>query len=107
MPDLLARQGIVPEIKVDKGTKPLAGAPGEVVTEGLDGLRERLAEYQTLGARFAKWRAMIAIGSRLPSAACLEANAHGLARYAAVCQETSSVSIPRSSHRPGRYGGSS
>ncbi len=92
-PDLLTRQGILPGIKVDKGTKPLAGAAAEVVSEGLDGLRERLGEYKALGARFAKWRALIAIGSGLPSAACLEANAHALARYAASCQETGLVPI--------------
>ena len=86
--ELLAEQGILPGIKVDGGVKPLAGAPGEVISEGLDGLRERLDEYKSLGARFAKWRAVIAIGPDLPSAACLEANAHALARYAALCQES-------------------
>ena len=91
--ELLARQGIVPGVKVDKGTKPLAGVPGEVITEGLDGLRERIAEYRALGAQFAKWRATIAIGPGLPSAACLEANAHALARYAGVCQESGVVPI--------------
>ena len=85
--------GIVPGIKVDKGAKDLAGHPGEKVTEGLDGLRERLAEYAELGARFAKWRAVITIGDGLPSDACLEANAHGLARYAALCQEADLVPI--------------
>ena len=79
---------MVPGIKVDTGAKPLAGSPDEKVTEGLDGLRERLAEYYEGGARFAKWRAVIAIeGDRLPSDYCLHANAHALARYAALCQE--------------------
>ena len=72
--------GIIPGIKVDKGTVPLAGFPGELVTEGLDGLRERLAEYYKLGARFAKWRAVITIGEDIPSGTCIEANAHALAR---------------------------
>ena len=92
-PELLARQGIVPGIKVDAGAKPLAGFPGETVTEGLDGLRARLAEYGKLGARFAKWRAVIAIGEGIPTARCLEANAHALARYAALCQEAGLVPI--------------
>jgi fructose-bisphosphate aldolase class I len=86
-PEVLSRKGIVPGIKVDQGAKALAGFPGEKVTEGLDGLRERLAEYRALGARFAKWRAVIAIGEGIPSTVCLEANAHALARYAALCQE--------------------
>jgi fructose-bisphosphate aldolase class I len=90
---VLSRQGILPGIKVDKGTKPLAGTPGELVTEGLDGLRERLAEYRDLGARFAKWRAVITIGPDLPTGACLDANAHALARYAALCQEAGLVPI--------------
>jgi fructose-bisphosphate aldolase class I len=85
--------GVVPGIKVDKGAKPLAGHPGEKVTEGLDGLRGRLAEYRDLGARFAKWRAVIAIGDGLPSAACLAVNAHALARYAALCQEAGIVPV--------------
>ncbi|HEX2481042.1 MAG TPA: class I fructose-bisphosphate aldolase [Methylomirabilota bacterium] len=93
VPELLARQGIVPGIKVDKGTKPLAGAGGEVATEGLDGLRERIGEYKALGARFAKWRAVITIGPEIPSGSCLEANAHALARYAALCQEGGLVPI--------------
>jgi fructose-bisphosphate aldolase class I len=83
--------GIIPGIKVDKGTQPLAGFPGEVVTEGLDGLRERLKEYYALGARFAKWRAVINIGEDTPSGSCIEANAHALARYAALCQEAGLV----------------
>lgn len=85
--------GIVPGIKVDKGAKALAGFPGEKVTEGLDGLRERLAEYYDLGARFAKWRAVITIGPEIPTEACLMANAHALARYAALCQEADIVPI--------------
>ena len=92
-PDYLNLIGIVPGIKVDCGAKDLAGHPGEKVTEGLDGLRERLAEYAGLGARFAKWRAVITIGDGLPSEACLEVNAHGLARYAALCQEADIVPI--------------
>ena len=92
--EVLARQGIIPGIKVDAGAKALAGAPGETVTEGLDGLRERLAEYRELGARFAKWRAVIALPEgRLPSRLCIEANAHALARYAALCQEAGIVPI--------------
>ncbi|MBV1688831.1 fructose-bisphosphate aldolase class I [Novosphingobium sp. G106] len=86
--DLLAERGMLPGIKVDLGAKPLAGSDGETVTEGLDGLRERLAEYRTLGARFTKWRAVIRIdGQRLPSWSCMHANAHALARYAALAQE--------------------
>jgi len=92
-PDFLAKKGIVPGIKVDKGAKDLALCPGEKVTEGLDGLRERLAEYFKLGARFAKWRAVITIGEGIPTHACLYANAHALARYAALCQEASIVPI--------------
>jgi fructose-bisphosphate aldolase class I len=84
---LMAQNGIIPGIKVDKGAMPLAGFPGELVTEGLDGLRERLKEYYGLGARFAKWRAVINIGEDMPSGTCIEANAHALARYAALCQE--------------------
>jgi len=83
--------GIIPGIKVDKGPQPLAGFPGEVVTEGLDGLRERLQEYYKLGARFAKWRAVINIGEDTPSGTCIEANSHALARYAAMCQEAGLV----------------
>ena len=84
---LMADNGIIPGIKVDKGPQPLAGFPGEVVTEGLDGLRARLEEYYKLGARFAKWRAVINIGDDIPSGTCIEANTHALARYAALCQE--------------------
>jgi fructose-bisphosphate aldolase class I len=92
---LLAGAGILPGIKVDRGAKPLAGAPDEWVTEGLDGLRERLAEYRELGARFAKWRAVIGIGAdgRTPTRRGLEANAYALARYAALCQEADIVPI--------------
>jgi fructose-bisphosphate aldolase class I len=91
--ELLAAKGVVPGIKVDTGAKPLALFPGELVTEGLDGLRERLAEYHGLGARFAKWRAVITIGDGIPTDACLEANAHALARYAALSQEAGIVPI--------------
>ncbi|MGQ0664360.1 MAG: class I fructose-bisphosphate aldolase [Pseudomonadota bacterium] len=90
---LLSRQGIILGIKVDTGAKPLAGAPAEKVTEGLDGLRERVAEYHRLGARFAKWRAVIAIGLGIPTRYCLEANAHALARYARLCQDGCLVPI--------------
>ena len=90
---LLADKGIIPGIKVDTGAKDLAGAPGEKVTEGLDGLRERLEEYKGLGARFAKWRAVITIGEGIPTAYCIEVNAHALARYAALCQEQGIVPI--------------
>ena len=90
---VLVGAGIVPGIKVDLGAKPLAAHPGEKVTEGLDGLRERLAEYAALGARFAKWRAVFTIGERVPSRACVQANAHALARYAALCQEADLVPI--------------
>ncbi len=83
--------GILPGIKVDKGPQPLAGFPGELVTEGLDGLRERLNEYARLGAKFAKWRAVITIGEDTPSGTCIEANSHALARYAALCQEAGIV----------------
>ena len=93
----LSDVGIVPGIKVDMGAKPLAGHPGETVTEGLDGLRERLAEYAGMGARFAKWRGVIAIadgpGAGLPTPACIDVNAHALARYAALCQEAGLVPI--------------
>ena len=83
--------GILPGIKVDKGPQPLAGFPGEVVTEGLDGLRDRLNEYAKLGAKFAKWRAVITIGDDMPTGTCIEANCHALARYAALCQEAGIV----------------
>ncbi|MBV8973494.1 MAG: fructose-bisphosphate aldolase class I [Sinobacteraceae bacterium] len=92
-PQYLMRQGIVPGIKVDLGAKPLAGYPGETITEGLDGLRERLIEYRTLGARFAKWRAVIDIGEGIPTSFAIEANAHALGRYAALCQENDIVPI--------------
>ena len=85
--------GMIPGIKVDKGAKDLAGFPGEKVTEGLDGLRDRCNEYAGLGARFAKWRAVYTIGKDIPSAACMMANAHGLARYAAISQEAGLVPI--------------
>ena len=92
-PDLLAGHGIIPGIKVDTGAKPLAHATGETVTEGLDGLRERLAEYVGLGARFTKWRAVITIGADIPSEYCVWANAHALARFAALSQEAGLVPI--------------
>ncbi|MGI8427333.1 MAG: class I fructose-bisphosphate aldolase [Actinomycetota bacterium] len=92
-PKLLESQGIIPGIKVDTGAKPLAGAPGETITEGLDGLRERLNEYRAMGARFAKWRAVITIGAGTPSRYAIETNAHALARYAALCQEAGIVPI--------------
>ena len=92
-PELLKSKGLVPGIKVDKGAKDLAGAKGEKVTEGLDGLRERVAEYRGLGARFAKWRAVITISDGIPSDYCLDANAHALARYAALCVEGGLVPI--------------
>ena len=91
--ELLASKGVVPGIKVDTGAHDLAGFPGEKVTEGLDGLRARLEEYVGLGARFAKWRAVITIGDGIPSAACIRANAHALGRYAALCQEQGLVPI--------------
>ncbi len=93
IPHYLSGRGMIPGIKVDKGAKPLAGFPGEKITEGLDGLRERLAEYRGLGAQFAKWRAVIAIGEGAPSDYCVHANAHALARYAALCQEAGLVPI--------------
>ena len=92
-PALLTARRILPGIKVDAGAKPLAGFLGETVTEGLDGLRERLAEYRGLGARFAKWRAVIDVGAGIPTPFALEANTHALARYAALCQEASIVPI--------------
>jgi fructose-bisphosphate aldolase class I len=90
---LIDKSGSIPGIKVDKGTKPLPFCPGEVITEGLDGLRERLIEYRGLGARFAKWRAVIDIGPTIPSYAAIMTNAHALARYAALCQEQDIVPI--------------
>jgi fructose-bisphosphate aldolase, class I len=92
-PKMLEKKGVIPGIKVDKGAKPLALAEGETVTEGLDGLRDRLAEYADLGARFAKWRATYSIGEDLPSEYCVWVNAHALARYAALCQEAGLVPI--------------
>jgi fructose-bisphosphate aldolase class I len=92
-PEVLSKQGTLPGIKVDTGAKPMAGFPGERVTEGLDGLRDRLAEYAKLGAKFAKWRAVITIGDGIPTVACMNANAHALARYAALCQEAGLVPI--------------
>ena len=89
----LASIGIIPGIKVDAGAQDLAAHPGEKITEGLDGLRERLKEYYAMGARFAKWRAVITIGDDIPTRGCIEANAHALARYAALCQEASIVPI--------------
>src|SRR5262249_20550835 len=92
-PKLLEADGVIPGIKVDKGAKDLAGAPGEKITEGLDGLRERLAEYYELGARFTKWRAVITIGPEIPSEYCIWTNAHALARYGALSQEAGLVPI--------------
>jgi fructose-bisphosphate aldolase, class I len=91
--ELLQRRGVIPGIKVDAGAKPLANAPGETVTEGLDGLRERLAEYRGLGARFTKWRAVIHIGEERPTSYAIDVNAHALARYAALAQEAGLVPI--------------
>src|SRR6202011_777319 len=90
---LIEQAGSLPGIKVDKGTKPLPFCPGEVITEGLDGLRERLVEYRGLGAKFAKWRAVIDSGAGIPSHTCIKANAHALARYAALCQDEEIVPI--------------
>jgi len=90
---VLTDAGIIPGIKVDTGAKDLAAHPGEKITEGLDGLRERLGEYSKMGARFAKWRAVLTIGDGIPSRSCIEANAHALARYAALCQEADLVPI--------------
>jgi fructose-bisphosphate aldolase, class I len=91
--EVLSAKGVIPGIKVDTGAQDQAGFPGEKVTEGLDGLRARLVEYRKLGARFAKWRAVITIGDDIPSTACIRANAHALARYAAFCQEAGIVPI--------------
>ncbi len=93
LPEILNSQGIIPGIKVDRGAKDMALFPGEKVTEGLDGLRERLEEYRGLGARFAKWRAVITIDEGIPTRMCIDANAHALARYAALCQEQDLVPI--------------
>ena len=90
---LIAQAGPIPGIKVDMGAKPLAFCPGETITEGLDGLRERLVEYRNLGAKFCKWRAVIDIGPGIPSYDCVSSNAHALARYAALCQEENLVPI--------------
>src|SRR5262245_1271532 len=90
---LIEKAGSLPGIKVDKGTKLLPFCPGELITEGLDGLRERLVEYRGLGAKFAKWRAVIDIGATMPSYNCIMSNAHALARYAALCQEEGIVPI--------------
>src|SRR5476649_2370819 len=91
--EYLETLGILPGIKVDAGAQDMALHPGEKVTEGLDGLAKRMGDYFKLGARFAKWRAVITIGEGLPSAACIKANAHALARYAAICQEASIVPV--------------
>ncbi|MCE9648799.1 MAG: fructose-bisphosphate aldolase class I [Parvibaculum sp.] len=91
--DIIKQAGSIPGIKVDAGAKPMAGFPGETITEGLDGLDERLAEYYKLGARFAKWRAVIDISPVIPTNACIEANAEALARYAALCQKNGIVPI--------------
>jgi len=91
--DVIRDHGVIPGIKVDRGTSPLAGFPAELVTEGLDGLRNRLAEYASMGAGFAKWRAVISIGAERPSPTCIEANAHALARYAALSQEAGLVPV--------------
>src|SRR5579862_4239192 len=90
---IIEAAGIIPGIKVDKGTTPLAKSPAELVTDGLDGLRARLVEYRDLGARFAKWRAVIDIGEGIPTQYCIDVNAHALARYAALCQEEGIVPI--------------
>ena len=90
---IIADAGIIPGIKVDKGAKEMAGRPGEKITEGLDGLRDRLVEYSKMGARFAKWRAVISVGDCLPSRGCIEANAQALAQYAALCQEAGIVPV--------------
>jgi len=93
LPRIIEQAGSIPGIKVDAGTKPLPGCPGELITEGLDGLDKRLDEYYALGARFAKWRAVIDIGPKIPSYTCIMANAHALGRYAALCQEHQIVPI--------------
>ena len=91
--DILIKAGIIPGIKVDMGAKPMAGFPNEKITYGLDGLRDRLAEYKKMGGRFAKWRGVITIGDDIPTVACIKANVHALARYAALCQEAGIVPI--------------
>ncbi len=93
IPELILKNDAIPGIKVDKGAKPLAGSNDETVTEGLDGLRERLKEYYELGARFTKWRAVYKIGNKFPSSQCIKSNAHALARYAALVQESKMVPI--------------
>ena len=93
VPELISKHGAIPGIKVDKGAKPLAGSSEETVTEGLDGLRERLKEYYDLGARFTKWRAVYNIGEKYPSSQSIKSNAHALARYAALVQEAQMVPI--------------
>ena len=93
VPELISKHGAIPGIKVDKGAKPLAGSNDETVTEGLDGLRERLKEYYDLGARFTKWRAVYKISDKFPSSQSIKANAHALARYAALVQESQMVPI--------------
>ena len=93
VPELISKNNAIPGIKVDKGAKPLAGSPDETVTEGLDGLRERLKEYYELGARFTKWRAVYKIGDKFPSSQSIKSNAHALARYAALVQEAKMVPI--------------
>ena len=93
MIEVLKKNGIIPGIKVDMGAKPMAAFSGEKITEGLDGLRDRLADYKKMGARFAKWRAVITIGDGIPTTSCIEANVHALARYAALCQEADIVPI--------------
>ena len=89
----IADDGMIPGVKVDAGAKDMAGHPGEKITEGLDGLHDRLAEYVQMGARFAKWRAVIAVANDIPSPGCIEANAEALARYAALCQEAGLVPV--------------
>ena len=93
VPELISKNDAIPGIKVDKGAKPIAGSPDETVTEGLDGLRERLKEYYELGARFTKWRAVYKIGNKFPSSQSIKSNAHALARYAALVQEAKMVPI--------------
>lgn len=93
LPEVLSRRGIIPGIKVDRKAKDMAGFPGEKVTEGLDGLRNRFVHYAELGARFSKWRAVITIGKAIPTRSCLKANAHALARYAALSQEAGLIPI--------------